>query len=93
VKIAPTLQGLLREPVKGVPMFAAYHGREAARELRALLACADALRRLTTVGGCGLDVCGTYFDEKCPAMNRARRALSRLSAPPRRARAAKGARP
>lgn len=44
-KIAPTLQELLREPVKGVPMLAAYHGRVAVRELRALLAVARAAKR------------------------------------------------
>ena len=42
MKIAPMLQALLHEPVKGVPMLAAYHGQSAVKELRALLAVAIA---------------------------------------------------
>jgi hypothetical protein len=45
-RIAPRLQELLREPVKGVPMLAAYNGRETVREVRALLAVARAADRL-----------------------------------------------
>jgi hypothetical protein len=75
-KIAPVLSELLREPVKGVPMLASYHGRAAVAELRALLSVAraaiaeDALDRETFPG---------IVPAPGSVLSRKRRALSRLA--------------
>lgn len=48
--VAPALERMLEEPVKGVPMFAAYHGEVAVKELRALLAVARAGQKICAIG-------------------------------------------
>lgn len=76
-KIAPTLQALLTEPVKGVPMLAAYHGEAAVKELRALLAVARAATDLNRTVSPTTDFARTKLDRLDTALARLDKASGR----------------
>lgn len=72
-KIAPRLTEYLTREGEGTLFLP-----DARRELRDLKSAARALARLVKVGGCGADVCHTYFDPTCSALRQGRRAVARL---------------
>lgn len=73
--IAPNLEHLIHNATQ---LGLGYFPDKCRRELRELKSAARALARLVKVGGCGADVCGTYFDPTCSALKQGRRAVARL---------------